>query len=352
MVFHIIMGREIDLARVNRDAAAGKCPRHVLGLVADALDARIHWPRDEAVSLMDKVKAKFLGSSPEHWALARRLRGELAAGDVVYCTGEDVGIPVAATCGGSGKVRVVCIFHNIDRPRGRLAFLLLGLKSRVDSCLVIAHPQADFLARAVGSEKVRIIDDNTDVDFFCPGPALVEKARPIIVSVGLEKRDYRALAAATVDLDVDVRISGFSSDAAPIARAFPEVMPDNMDRRFYEWPDLRQLYREADIVVVSVAPNSYAAGVQGLMEGMASGRPVVASATQGMATYLATVPVASFPPGDAKALREAIVALLADPDEAARKGVAGRATVLERHTPKRYADAIVQVMRELASPAQ
>ena len=47
-------------------------------------------------------------------------------------------------------------------------------------------------------------------------------------------------------------------------------MPENMSRKFYEWPDLVQLYRDADVIAVCLVDNKYAAGVQGLLEAMAA----------------------------------------------------------------------------------
>jgi glycosyltransferase involved in cell wall biosynthesis len=143
--------------------------------------------------------------------------------------------------------------------------------------------QADFLARYLdlSPDRTCFVWDHTDTSFFCPGPAQ-KKERATIVSVGLEQRDYRTLAHATESMNVDVCISGFSRDSATSRRAFPETLPSNMSRRFYDWSDLAQLYRDAAIVVVSVFENNYAAGVQGLMEGMASGRPVVVTATEGL----------------------------------------------------------------------
>jgi hypothetical protein len=42
-----------------------------------------------------------------------------------------------------------------------------------------------------------------------------------------------------------------------------------MSRKFYSWPDLVQLYRDADVIAVCLVDNKYAAGVQGLLEAMA-----------------------------------------------------------------------------------
>lgn len=350
MAFHIVFSREIDLDAINRKADAGENPHHVMGLVARELGAAVHWPKDEKPTLLDRLRAKLLGPGPDIWAFARRLDRMLAPGDVVYCQGEDLGLPIAAASGGRGRARIVSMFHNIDRPRGRLGVRLLNLRKRMDIFFAVGKLQADYLRRALGlgEDRVRWIDDNTDTGFFSPGARTPERVRPLIMSVGLEQRDYRTLAAASADLDLDVRISGFSRDATAIARAFPETMPANMERRFYEWPELRQLYRDADIVVVSIAENDYGAGIQVVMEGLASGRPVIASRTRGLADFLDTVPVIQFEPGDVDALRAAIVATLADPDEAARRGAQGRAVALARLDQRHYAAALVGAMRELA----
>ena len=153
--------------------------------------------------------------------------------------------------------------HNLDRPRGRLALKLFGIKRSTELLLACSELQTSFLRDFLRTDQhqVKFIWDHTDIAFFCPGPANVNKKRPLIVSVGLEQRDYQTLAAATGDMDVDVKISGFSEDAAVLRRTFPAEMPANMSRKFYEWLDLVQLYRDADVVVVSVLENKYAAGV-------------------------------------------------------------------------------------------
>jgi hypothetical protein len=93
-----------------------------------------------------------------------------------------------------------------------------------------------------------VLLEQTDTQFFTPGSVSGEKKRQTVVSVGLEKRDCRLLATATADLDVDVKISGFSKDAKALSQAFPDTMPENMSRQFYESPDLVQLYRDADLI--------------------------------------------------------------------------------------------------------
>ncbi|MEG4149392.1 glycosyltransferase [Microcoleus sp. Pol12B5] len=85
-------------------------------------------------------------------------------------------------------------------------------------------------------------------------------------------------------------------------------MPENMSRKFYEWPDLVQLYRDADVIAVCLVDNKYAAGVQVLLEAMACKRPVVITRTQGIVDYLAAPHIAKVVDvGEAEGLREAIV---------------------------------------------
>ena len=158
----------------------------------------------------------------------------------------------------------------------------------------------------------------------------------MIAGVGLERRDYRTLAAATHDLPVDVRISGFSRFAASAARSFPDPLPANMSRRFYEWPELVQLYRDADVVVAPLFPSPYAAGVTTLMEGLACGRPVVATRTEGLRRYLAPDDGLSLVEAfDAAGLRRAILRLLEHPAEAEAQGRAGLALRAPQVRPRR-----------------
>ncbi|HAG81570.1 MAG TPA: hypothetical protein DCL61_10470 [Cyanobacteria bacterium UBA12227] len=57
---------------------------------------------------------------------------------------------------------------------------------------------------------------------------------------------------------------------------------------FYEWPELVQLYRDADIVVIILVENKFAAGIQVMHEALACRRPVTITRTQGMSQYLET----------------------------------------------------------------
>lgn len=319
-----------------------------MGLLRDRLGATVHQPVTPSSSPLHRLYCKLIGK-PEHWQLAQALAGQLTAKDVIYCTGEDIGIPIAALCGGKAdRPKIVMFVHFLNRPRAALAFKLFDVANRVDLFVAVTQAQLDYLQRCgVPASKVLFCYEQTDNLFFCPGPAQ-PKARPIIASVGLEQRDYRSLAAATADLDLDVRISGFSHDTHNLKKYFPDEMPANMSRRFYDWPDLTQLYRDADIVVLSLLPNTFAAGVTCLLEAMACGRPVIVSQTVGLVDYW-SIPGALLPveTGNVAALRAQIQTLLQDPQLAAMQGDRCRQQVQRSHNVDGFVTTLTHQLQHL-----
>jgi glycosyltransferase involved in cell wall biosynthesis len=125
-------------------------------------------------------------------------------------------------------------------------------------------------------------------------------------------------------------------------------MPENMSSRFYEWPDLLQLYRDADLVAVSLLDNKYCAGLTCMMEAMACQRPVIITRTEGLVEYLAPPGiVTTVNPGDAAGWREAIVHLLSNPQEAESQAQRGYEMVVNQHSSERYVDVLAQKLRSL-----
>lgn len=339
----------MNLGDAAEVAARHEAPRHAMAVLADRLGATVHEPDGDSAASgrpLDRLRA-VIAPPMALWALARRVVGQAGPGDTVFCSSEAGGLQVAAVCGARARQPRLCLFvHNVDRPRARMALKWWRMADKVDVFLACSGTQVEFLRSYLNlpADRVRHVWDHTDTRFFTPGSASPGKRRPVVVSVGLEQRDYKTLAAATHDLDLDVRISGFSKDAGALARTFPETLPANMSRRFYTWPDLVQLYRDADVVVVSCHENKYAAGVQSLMEALACRRPVVATATEGLSAYLDDS-VVCVPPGDAPAMRAAIAAALADPAASQARAVRGHELALRRYDLDRYVDDVIAAMR-------
>lgn len=90
-----------------------------------------------------------------------------------------------------------------------------------------------------------------------------------------------------------------------------------------------------------------------LLEAMALGRPVVATAAGGIPEIVTSeVNGLLVPPDDTEGLASAIVRLLSDPALAARLGQAGRNTVVERFSARSMAEKTVAVYRRLLDEVQ
>jgi glycosyltransferase involved in cell wall biosynthesis len=389
-LIHIVMSRPLDFVQLAADVAADQSPTHVLLELARQLPLVFHQPglapfqlvfsesdplavpsralfteSVPALSRIDSLRSKLI-SRPDFWALARHAVSLAGPDDTLFCTGEDVGIPVATACAARrNPPRLLVTAHNIRRPRAAVAFRLFNTLNHVTEWVTPAPSQAAYL-RSLGIPQscIHMPPEQVDSRFYTPLSAndspLPLNPRPLIVSVGLEQRDYRTLAAATADLAVDVRISGASADATAMARAFPDPMPPNMSRQFYSWTDLRSLYRQADIVVVPLFENSYIAGINTFLEGLAHEKPVIVSRTQGMMPYLHPSPDADnadhdiclpVPPENPAAMRTAITHLLQTPLTGQALAHHGRRWLLAAHTPAHWVASVADLLTAAATPA-
>jgi glycosyltransferase involved in cell wall biosynthesis len=319
--------------------------------LADRVNATVHFPEDDRPKFYDRLLSRLIGS-PGLWAYARRLARQLSRDDIVFCLDEQIGLPLVAACRWRrNEAKILVLVHNIDRPRGRAALRLVRAFKSADQFLAVSKHQIEFLRDTAGIEAKRtvFIHDQTDLTFFKPGEMASTKKRPSLVSAGLERRDYKVLAEAAAHLDVDVYATGFSSDAAPSRSRLPDEWPSNFHARRYEWPELAQLYRDADAVVVTLVPNLYAAGITTIVEGMASGRPVIVTSTEGLKGYLddddALIVVS---PGNAEELRRALVDLLASSSRIEAMGRRAAEIAQERYSSERYVDTIAELMEAFA----
>jgi glycosyltransferase involved in cell wall biosynthesis len=352
MAFHLVLSSGFDLDQSRRESEQGLRPRHSMAVLADRLDAPVHVPHPERdrPNALDRMKARLYGSA-ESWALARRLAGQLGSDDIVFCQSESVGLPLAAALGGRSKRPKLLVFcHNVTGRRSGAAAHLFRLANRVDALGVCCSTQGEFLHRSlkVPESRIRLVLEHVDDRFFSPGPSSPDKARPVIVGVGLERRDYRTLAQASHDLDADVRISGFSRYAKLLAKSLPDPLPSNMTRQYYSSPDLVQLYRDADVVVAPVFSCRYAAGVTTLMEGLCCRRPVVVTRSPGLSDYLDPGDgLSPVEPSDAAGLREAIVRLLEHPEEARDQAERGYQVASKRYAFEPAVDRLEGLLRAL-----
>lgn len=155
--YYILRNEEIDLKSIEKESQAGQKPRFDLGLLCQRLGANFEVPKCFSISLQDKLRSKIAGA-PEIWAWARVLASQLGPDDLIFCNAEDLGIPLATLCGAKqDRPKIAVLFHNIVRPRGRVALKLFRLVERIDLFIVHSRPQLNFLRSYLNVPDSRVL---------------------------------------------------------------------------------------------------------------------------------------------------------------------------------------------------
>ncbi|NEP76564.1 MAG: glycosyltransferase family 4 protein [Okeania sp. SIO2G5] len=224
----------------------------------------------------------------------------------------------------------------------------------IDYFLVITAYQGEFLRKYLNipAERIQFLWHKIDLSFFTPGPVSSNKTCRILASAGLETRDYRLVAAATHDMDVEVRICAASKHAKRLRRSFPEEIPKNMFPKFYSMKDLIQLYRDADIVIVSTFESNQSAGSTSMIEAMACKRPVIVTKNKGIENYLDPNAMHIVELGDVQGMRNAVNDFLDHPDKAAEYAEKAYQLAHKRHSVEDFTKIVSNKMTELSHAHQ
>ncbi|HLK56691.1 MAG TPA: glycosyltransferase family 4 protein [Chthonomonadaceae bacterium] len=272
--------------------------------------------------------------------------------DIIFSNGENVGIPLALLLKRDrSRPAHALIGHRLSARKKRL--FLRALHPQMDALFLYAAPQWNYARQELGIPEAKLhrIPFHADHRFFRPLPPVPEAPERLICSAGLEWRDYPTLVEAVRGLDVKVRIGA----ASPWSRCRNEMqnrpLPPNVTAQRYPYGALRRLYADARAVVVPLYETDFQAGITTILEGMAMGKPVIATRTTGQGdTVCDGVNGLTVPPGDAPALRQAILRMLANPEEAACLGAQARRELVENYTLDHWVERIVSVMHTLPDP--
>lgn len=349
MGFHLATSIVFDFNAFLHRAEADQGPRHTVYQVAERLGAQIHQPHKEGISLLDKLLSKLVGN-PEHWALARNLINELSQEDTIYCSGEEIGIPLAMLAKlKSRHLKLVVHVMAPHRPRFRALVKLLDLGPLIKLFTVTDKQKANLIRSLVPNAQVFVVPEQTDASFFTPGPGKITTNRPLIASAGLEQRDYITLALATQEKALDTKICAYSPNAsAQQRRNIPNPIPENMEIRYFDFVELRDLYRSADIVVISLLRNNYSAGLTVLMEAIACGKPVIMSENIGLTTdFVEKGLILGVKPEDPKNLGEAIDYLLANPEFSQEMAKRAHGYFLSHYTSEHYVSQVCHQLEQV-----
>lgn len=338
----IVLARDVDPDDYERRVKEGDLPRHYAHELRERSGTEIVTLEGVRATPIDSLLGRLIGSGRQ-WRVARELRRH-AKDSFVYLTDETLGIPylmlsprrdhrnTAMFVMGSDSTRVVTLL----RLLGRLGVRPLVFTDAESSRQVVSDKMG------IPATDIAVLPVAIDEDFYSPPESRVPKARPLVLSAGVETRDYRTLAEAVADLDVDVVVVAESSAMAASASVdLPDVLPSNFRLEKVSTRGLRDLYRQADIVAVTTKYNTFGAGATVALEGMSTGCPVVLSQTPGLMPFVDANAAIGVPVHDAARLRAEITRLLSDPAAARELGDRARAYVLRVHATSACVDSLL-----------
>ena len=149
-------------------------------------------------------------------------------------------------------------------------------------------------AETYGFQNTVLGREVNDVDFYDPERApprsepvdgLELPTVPFIVSAGLELRDYDTLLEAVRDLPIQVVI-GAGSPWSHFNFDPTKGVPNNVVIAKFSPAQMRQLYANAELVVVPVRPTSRTCGISVVLEAFAMRKAVIVSRTGGLRDYV------------------------------------------------------------------
>ncbi|TIP29404.1 MAG: glycosyltransferase family 4 protein [Mesorhizobium sp.] len=208
-----------------------------------------------------------------------RIFGECIRGswDIVHLLdGEHSGryLPGLLKLGGRSSLPVIATFH--QPPEVAEAILDGELLRRLDHLIIVSPTQAEFFGQFVPAERLHLVLHGVDTSFFAPGDRTRANARLKCLTVGNWLRDWdtvRAVATALPEIDFEI-VTGANLGLMSANVTIRSGLDD--DR-------LASLYRSADVLFL---PLLGATANNALLEGVASGLPVVSSDIAAVRAYL------------------------------------------------------------------
>jgi glycosyltransferase involved in cell wall biosynthesis len=211
-------------------------------------------------------------------------------------------------------------------------------------CVSRTELEAGLRARTCSADRTVVIRNAVEVA-GAPEPTL-DGDPPVVLSVGRlkEPKTFDTLLRALAELDpasFRAQIVGDGPDRARLeerARGPVELLGER--------DDVPQLLAGSDIFVLSSASEGLP---MSLLEAMAAGLPVVASAVGGVPELVGDAGLL-VPPRDHQALAEAIARLIADPALRRELGAAGRRRVETEFSLEEFRAAHVALYERLLAP--
>jgi glycosyltransferase involved in cell wall biosynthesis len=209
--------------------------------------------------------------------------------------------------------------------------------------------------RRTGGPVPLLLPLGVDLETFAPGGAGPSRTPTVLFVGSLEPvKDPRLLLRAFAALagdrpDLRLRVVG---DGGLRGSLEAEVTTRGLAHRVaFDGPvarrDLPAIYRAATVLAV---PSRHEAQSMVAVEAAACGLPVVGSRVGAVAELAEVGAALAIPPTDGRGLREALAAVLDDPNRAASMAATGRATAIERWDIGTTSSAVVGLYERLVRP--
>lgn len=243
----------------------------------------------------------------------------------------------------------ILIAHKLSSGLKTRLFDTLRLYKAFSHIICVSRLQADYAVQHLGlpESQVTFVYDKVDHRFFHPGE---NSDGDYILAVGQEQRDYDTLLRAVQGTGLKLVIVASSPWSSSQVDLKEKAQADI--RRNIPFEELRRLYAGARLVVLPLFPVDYAAGANGALEAMATGKPLILSRSPGLEDYVEHDETGYFvPPQDSATLRDSILSLWENPVQRQRLGANARRVVEERMNMDTYVNQIASVMEKLRADA-
>lgn len=240
---------------------------------------------------------------------------------------------------------VIATLHQPEEVlRGLLSFRRLR---GFDHVVTLCTSQDDFISAYMGREETTIIPHGIDVDFFTPPPTREffepTPQRPLrLVAVGRWLRDYPTLIEAAEQLDM--RQFPFTLDIVTAKGTVMTQLPQVTVHHDIDDEKLRALYQQADVLCL---PLSDATANNALLEGLASGLPIISTDIGGVPDCVTPECGVLVPRRNSSRLASEVRQLGADTARRRKMSAASRARALELQWP-RIAEAHAELYTRIA----
>ena len=282
-------------------------------------------------------RAAWSGRASDFWAEVKALpRVCFGRTDVLHYLDADHTaflLPHLRGAGGT-RTKMVASYHQPPDILARIA--PLHVVSRLDRIIVVSPEQADYFAQIVDPSRIRLILLGVDTGFFRP-PTAPRRPGPIrCLTVGFWLRDFQALSRVADSLShrPDIEFHVVAPETGDL-----QARPNLTIHRGIPDDELRKRYEEADILFM---PLLKATANNVLLEGMATGLPVVATRLPSVQTYLGGADAVLVERNDPGLLKDAILRLIDDEAQRGHMGRSARARALDldwRRIARQYEDA-------------